>query len=51
LERLGIEKICKLASFAKECEKLGYSVDKLGELSRPIAKKRRGSYPPSRVER
>ncbi|MBO8182870.1 MAG: hypothetical protein H0Z28_08780, partial [Archaeoglobus sp.] len=32
LESLGVDKISKLSSFAKECEKLGYNVEKLVEL-------------------
>ncbi|MGC8849487.1 MAG: coiled-coil domain-containing protein, partial [Candidatus Bathyarchaeia archaeon] len=32
LERLGVEKVCKLSTFVRECEELGYSADRLKEL-------------------
>jgi len=39
LEKLGIDKVCKLSAFGRECEKLGYSVDKLIELAKLVDEK------------
>jgi len=39
LKKMGIDKICKLSTFGRECEELGYSVDKLMELVRLVNKK------------
>lgn len=39
LEKLGIDKVCKLSTFIRECEELGYSVDKLAELVRLVDRK------------
>ena len=39
LERIGIERVCRISSFASEFEKLGYNAEKLAEVAR-LADKR-----------
>ncbi len=41
IKEIGVEKVCKLSMFIDECEKLGYSADKLRELVK-LADEERG---------
>ncbi|MGC8936192.1 MAG: hypothetical protein ACP5KV_02345 [Candidatus Methanomethylicaceae archaeon] len=39
LEGLGVDKVCKLSTFVRECEELGYSAERLKELIKLVGER------------